>query len=89
MAAMIAGGPWVNWWTTAVHAGEADPAGMQPLLSWAVVDVDGLAADLGGYVIDHLGDPGAVLIVDQTGDVKGGQREGWGRPAVHGYRRGG
>ena len=25
-----------------------------------------------GYVIEHLGDPGAVLVVDQTGDLKKG-----------------
>ena len=27
---------------------------------------------LRGYVIDHLGSPGAVLVVDETGDVKKG-----------------
>jgi hypothetical protein len=25
-----------------------------------------------GYVIEHLGDPGAVLVIDETGDVKKG-----------------
>jgi len=24
------------------------------------------------YVVEHLGDPGAVLVVDETGDVKKG-----------------
>ena len=28
--------------------------------------------DLRGYVVDHLGDPGAVLVVDETGDLKKG-----------------
>src|SRR5207253_9078972 len=28
--------------------------------------------DVRGYVIEHLGDPGAVLVVDQTGDLKKG-----------------
>ena len=28
--------------------------------------------DLRGYVIEHLGDPGAVLVVDETGDLKKG-----------------
>jgi len=28
--------------------------------------------DVRGYVIEHLGDPGAVLVVDETGDLKKG-----------------
>ena len=28
--------------------------------------------DVRGYVIEHLGDPRAVLVVDETGDVKEG-----------------
>lgn len=45
---------------------------MQRLLATAVVDADGLRDDLRGYVVEHLGDPAAVLIVDETGDVKKG-----------------
>lgn len=43
---MIAGLPRVNCWTIAEHTGEADPRGLQRLLSSAVVDADGLAADV-------------------------------------------
>jgi len=28
--------------------------------------------DVRGHVIEHLGDPGAVLVVDETGDLKKG-----------------
>jgi SRSO17 transposase len=28
--------------------------------------------DVRGYVIEHLGDPGAVPVVDETGDLKKG-----------------
>ena len=28
--------------------------------------------DVRGYVIEHLGDPGAVLVVDETGDLRKG-----------------
>jgi SRSO17 transposase len=28
--------------------------------------------DLRGYVVEHLGDPGAVLVVDETGFLKKG-----------------
>ena len=45
---------------------------MQRLLGSAVVDADGLRDDLRSYVVAHLGDPAAVLVVDETGDVKKG-----------------
>lgn len=69
---MIAGLPRVNCWTIAEHTGEADPRGLQRLLSSAVLDTDGLAADLRAYVVTAPGDPQGVLIVDETGDVKKG-----------------
>src|SRR3954462_7330483 len=61
-------------WRTARDAGEATPDGMQHLLARAVWDTDGVAEDLRDYVMDHLGDPGAVLVIDETGDVKKGSR---------------
>jgi SRSO17 transposase len=47
---------------------------MQRLLKSAVVDDGGLRDDLRGYVTEHLGDPAAVLVVDETGDVRKGTR---------------
>lgn len=47
---------------------------MQRLLSGAVWDEDGVRDDLRGYVIERFADPGAVLVVDETGDVKKGTR---------------
>jgi SRSO17 transposase len=69
---LLADLPRKNCWTLAEHAGEATPDGMQHLLSRAVWDTDGVAADLRAYVVDHLGDPGAVLVIDETGDLKKG-----------------
>jgi SRSO17 transposase len=46
---------------------------MQHLLNRAAGDTDGVAADLPGFVVDHLGEPDAVLIVDESGDVKKGE----------------
>jgi SRSO17 transposase len=69
---LLAGLPRANCWTIAEHAGEQSPRGMQRLLRSAVVDDGGLRDDLRGYVVEHLGDPGAVLVVDETGDVKKG-----------------
>lgn len=69
---LLAGLPRVNCWTIAEHAGEQSPRAMQRLLGSAVVDADGLRDDLRSYVVAHLGDPAAVLVVDETGDVKKG-----------------
>jgi SRSO17 transposase len=61
-----------NSWTIAETAGEATPDGMQRLLNDAVWDADKVRDDLRGYVVEHLGDPGGVLIVDETGFLKKG-----------------
>jgi SRSO17 transposase len=63
-----------NSWTLAERAGEANPDGMQRLLSVADWDADGVRDDLRDYVVDHLGEPGAVLVVDETGFLKKGAR---------------
>jgi SRSO17 transposase len=44
---------------------------MQHLLARAGWDAEAVRDDLRGYVVDHLADPGAVLVVDETGDGKG------------------
>jgi hypothetical protein len=54
------------------HAGDLTPGGMQHLLGRARWDADGVRDDLRGYVTGHLGDPGAVLVAGETGDVKKG-----------------
>jgi SRSO17 transposase len=43
---------------------------MQRLLPEAVWDEAGVRDDLRGYVLEHFADPGAVLVVDETGDLK-------------------
>ncbi len=69
---LLAGLPRVNCWTIAEHAGEDCPRAMQRLLSAAVWDEAGVRDDLRGYVLEHFTDPGAVLVVDETGDLKKG-----------------
>jgi SRSO17 transposase len=64
--------PRKNCWTLAEHAGDANPDGMQHLLARAVWDHDGVRDDLRAYVVEHLGDPQAVLVIDETGDLKKG-----------------
>ena len=69
---LLADLPRKNSWTIAEHAGDANPDGMQHLLARAVWDHDAVRDDVRGYVVEHLGDPEAVLVVDETGDLKKG-----------------
>jgi SRSO17 transposase len=59
-------------WQLAEQAGDTSPHAMQRLLGEAVWDADKVRDDVRGYVVDALGDPGAVLILDDTGDLKKG-----------------
>jgi SRSO17 transposase len=61
-----------NGWQLAEHAGERTPDGMQRLLATADWDPDRVRDDLCAYVVEHLGDVGAVLVVDETGFLKKG-----------------
>ena len=72
MLGLLAGLPRKNCWTIAEHAGDRSPDGMQHLLARAKWDADGVRDDLRACLIEHLGDPGAVLVADETGDVKKG-----------------
>ena len=63
-----------NGWQLAEHARETTPDGMQRLLTSARWDADGLRDDGRAYVVEHLGDPGGVLVVDETGFLKKGTK---------------
>jgi SRSO17 transposase len=69
---LLAGLPRTNCWSIAEHAGDASPDGMQHLLAGAAWDAETVREDLRGYVVEHLADPDAVLVVDETGDLKKG-----------------
>jgi SRSO17 transposase len=56
--------PRKNCWTIAEHAGDRSPEGMQHLLARAKRDADGVRDDVRGFVIEQLGDSGAVLVAD-------------------------
>jgi DDE superfamily endonuclease len=59
-------------WQLAEHAGDRSPHRIQRLLGEAVWDADKVRDDVRGYVVDELGDPEGVLILDDTGDLKKG-----------------
>ncbi|MCX4455745.1 IS701 family transposase (plasmid) [Streptomyces sp. NBC_01340] len=64
--------PRKNCWTLAEHAGDRSPDGLQHLLSRAKWDADAVRDDIRGFVVEQLHHDDAVLIVDETGDVKKG-----------------
>jgi len=47
---------------------------MRHLLAGASWDHDGVRDDLRGYIVEHVGGPDAVLVVDETGELKKGTR---------------
>jgi SRSO17 transposase len=53
-----------NCWTLAELSGHTSPDRLQHLLARAKWDADAVRDDLRGYVVDHLGDDDAVLVVD-------------------------
>jgi SRSO17 transposase len=72
MAGMVSGLDRKNCWTIAEHRGDRTPDGLQHLLARASWDADAVRDDLRDYVVDAFGDPAAILVVDETGDVKKG-----------------
>ena len=63
-----------NGWQLAEQAGDASPYGVQHLLGRATWDADEVQDDLRAYVVEHLGDPEGVLIIDETGFLKKGEQ---------------
>jgi SRSO17 transposase len=63
-----------NGWQLAEEAGEGTPDGMQRLLNASRWDVDGVRDDLVAYVREHLADPAAILVIDETGFLKKGTK---------------
>ncbi|PXY16652.1 hypothetical protein BA062_25160, partial [Prauserella flavalba] len=69
---LLAGLVRVNCWTIAEAVGDKTPHGMQNLLSRASWDADGVRDDLREVVVEQLGDQDAMLVIDETGDLKKG-----------------
>src|SRR5215213_7374643 len=63
-----------NGWQLAEAAGDPTPDGVQDFLSRMRWDAEAVRDDLRAYVVEHLGDPEAVLVLDETGFLKKGGR---------------
>src|SRR5215217_3207374 len=63
-----------NGWQLAEAAGDATPDGMQDFLARMRWDADAVRDDLRAYVVEQLGDPDAVLVLDETGFLTQGDK---------------
>jgi SRSO17 transposase len=63
-----------NGWQLAEQAGERHPDNFQHLLNRATWSAEAVRDDLQRYVSESLGDPQAVLVVDETGFLKKGTK---------------
>ena len=63
-----------NGWQLAEVNGDATPYGVQHLLGRARWDDEAVRDDLRAYLVEHLGEPQAVLVIDETGFLKKGQQ---------------
>jgi SRSO17 transposase len=70
MLGLLSGLDRKNCWTIAEYRADLTPDGLQHLLARAAWDADAVRDDLRGYVLEAFADPDAVLVVDETGDVK-------------------
>jgi SRSO17 transposase len=50
------------------------PDGVQDFLARMHWDAEAVRDNLQAYVVEHLGDPDAVLVLDETGFVKKGSK---------------
>jgi SRSO17 transposase len=63
-----------NGWQLAESVGDCMPDGVQDFLARAHWQADLVRGDLRAYVVAHLGDEQAVLVLDETGFVKKGDQ---------------
>jgi SRSO17 transposase len=63
-----------NGWQLAEVNGDATPYGLQHLLGRARWDADAVRDDVRAYLGKSIGDPQAVLVLDETGFLKKGQQ---------------
>jgi len=73
-----------NSWQLAEAAGDATPYGLQQFLYRATWDPDAVRDDLRDYVVAHLGDAQGILVVDETGFLKKGDKSAGVQPQYSG-----
>ncbi len=71
---LLAEVPRKNGWQMAEALGEANAHGVQRLLEEADWDEQAVRDEVRTYVIEQLGEPAGILVVDETGFVKKGKQ---------------
>src|SRR5688500_5547253 len=74
LAGLLGGAERRSGWQLAEQLGERSPDGVQRLLRTARWDAEAVRDDLRAYVVEHFGDPAAVLVLDETGFLKKGSK---------------
>ena len=62
-----------NGWQLAEVHGDDTPYGVQHLLGRAVWNAEAVRDDLRGYLMEHLGTPQGVMVIDETGFLNKGR----------------
>ena len=62
-----------NGWQLAEVNGDDTPYGVQHLLGRAVWNAEAVRDDLRGYLMEHLGTPQGVMVIDETGFLNKGR----------------
>ncbi len=63
-----------NGWTIAEYVGESEPTALQRFLNLSPWDADALLEVNREYAMEHLADPGRILVADPTGFAKKGDK---------------
>jgi len=74
LTSLLSGVERKNGWQLAEELDESGPQGVQRLLNAADWDEEAVRDELRTYVVEHLEDKHAVLVVDETGFVKKGKK---------------
>jgi SRSO17 transposase len=63
-----------NGWQIAENVGESTPYNLQQFIYRGVYSADELRDELRGYVSEEMGEPDGVMVVDDTGFIKQGEK---------------
>ena len=74
-------------WMRAEAAGDPGPWRQQAILGRGDWDADALRDIVRDYVLEHLADDDAVLVIDETGFLKQGKRHAGESAAIHWFGR--
>ena len=74
MQGLMSGASRKNGWQIAEEVGETTPYAIQHMLDRARWDCDGVRDELRAYVQETLASPNAVLVIDETGFLKKGDK---------------